>query len=83
MNKNEEIRELMEKLLPLCTLADKNFLIGLLNGILWKQKRATLMSLLLKMSLKKLKGFLEGIAFINLPIKERVNCYVDQNKPNY
>lgn len=47
------------------------------------KKRATLMSLLLKMSLKKLKGFLEGIAFINLPIKERVNCYVDQNKPNY
>ncbi len=40
MNKNEEIRELMEKLLPLCTLADKNFLIGLLNGILWKQKKS-------------------------------------------
>lgn len=39
MNKNEEIRELMEKLLPLCTLADKHFLIGLLNGIMWKQKK--------------------------------------------
>nr|DAY42775.1 MAG TPA: hypothetical protein [Caudoviricetes sp.] len=42
MNKNEEIRELMEKLLPLCTLADKHFLIGLLNGIMWKQKKEQL-----------------------------------------
>lgn len=34
MNKNDEIRELVEEILPLCTMADKNVLIGMLSGIL-------------------------------------------------
>ncbi len=61
MNKNEEIRELMEKLLPLCTLADKNFLIGLLNGILWKQKKSNSDEPTLEEDKNFIMGFLNGI----------------------
>lgn len=33
MSKNEEIKKLVAKLLPMMNLKDKNYLIGILNGI--------------------------------------------------
>lgn len=52
MNKNDEIRELVEEILPLCTMADKNVLIGMLSGILWQQKKSSSRYYSLRLSLK-------------------------------
>lgn len=38
-NKNKEIIELIEEILSISTLGEKNILIGMLKGFLWNRKK--------------------------------------------